>query len=95
MKLHESDRLDADRHRDSGIFGNQATSWCEFTVGRIANPYYNHSVLNMFPSTGRLNSRIRTRPFVASMHWRRTIGDGQLATDKGQQTIPPLGNSAS
>lgn len=33
----------------------KATGRCKFTVGRIVNPSYNHIVLGIFPSAGRLN----------------------------------------
>ena len=39
----------------------KATSRYKFTVGRIANPSYNHSAPGIFPSAGRLRVCVSTR----------------------------------
>ena len=53
--------LEDSRHERS-IHRRKATGRCEFSVGRIANPSENHSVLGMFPSAGRLTDLLAQRP---------------------------------
>ncbi len=37
-----------------GPASTKAAARCNFTVGRIANPSHDHSILRIFPSAGRL-----------------------------------------